>query len=299
MPIKLQISLDCPEHYSLHATCHAHGWKYLAPYRWDKLSSKLHVAALMKSGAADVGIAQSGRKLIVDVVSHKKLSSTDRELLTKNLRRALDLDRPTGDLLSLCDKHGKPYGKLVRGGAGRLLRSLTLWEDAAKTLFTTNCTWALTLKMAEGVCSEKFSTATPSGKFPFPEPAAILKKSPDQLRKMLPIGYRAPYFHALAKEFAGNPTLDDIESSSDPALALATAHELHGFGPYAASHLLVMAGHFNYVPVDTWVTGFVKQAFGAKNAKSFCLRRYKRWDRYAWWGLRLDQMLNDKNFLGE
>jgi 3-methyladenine DNA glycosylase/8-oxoguanine DNA glycosylase len=299
MSSRLQFSLDCPEHYDLHATCHAHGWKYLAPFRWDKLKATLYVAALLKKDAADIEISQRGKKLSVEIVSHKKLSASDRTLLVKNLRRSLDIDRPTGELLALCDKHGKPYGKLVRGGAGRLLRSLTLWEDAAKTLFTTNCTWALTLKMAEGVCSEKFSTPTPSGYFPFPEPQAILKKSSDQLRKLLPVGYRAPYFHALAIEFSNNPTLNDIETSVDPALALEAAHELHGFGPYAASHLLIMAGHFNYVPVDTWVSGFVRQAFGAKDAKSFCLKRYNRWDRYAWWGLRLDQMLKEKNFLGE
>src|SRR5689334_20304630 len=36
-------------------------------------------------------------------------------------------------------------------GAGRLLRSPTVYEDLVKMICTTNCSWALTLKMVNGI----------------------------------------------------------------------------------------------------------------------------------------------------
>ena len=71
-------------------------------------------------------------------------------------------------VLKAAENAGAEYVQLIRKGAGRLLRSPTLWEDAAKTLFTTNCTWALTRKMCEAVCSRAFIEPAPSGRYPFP-----------------------------------------------------------------------------------------------------------------------------------
>ena len=36
---------------------------------------------------------------------------------------------------------------IARDGAGRLLRSPTVYEDLVKSICTTNCTWAVTKKM--------------------------------------------------------------------------------------------------------------------------------------------------------
>src|SRR5262249_61987334 len=39
-------------------------------------------------------------------------------------------------------------------GAGRMLRSPTVWEDLVKTLCTTNCSWGLTTKMVRALVRE-------------------------------------------------------------------------------------------------------------------------------------------------
>ena len=74
----------------------------------------------------------------------------------------------------------------------------------------------------------------------------------------MPVGYRADYLHSLAGRFASGGGLARIDDSGlcfEDAYKLARS--LRGFGDYAASHLLIMAGHFNNIPVDTVVTGFL------------------------------------------
>jgi len=285
---KLEMSLECPAHYSLRAACDAHGWNQLAPFAWEAEAGRLMCAAPLRSGSVDVSLRQSGSRVGVEVLSHRKLNAAERAVLAAMLRRSLDLDRSLDDLLRLSQKHGRDYENLIRGGSGRLLRGLSLWEDAAKTLFTTNCTWGLTLKMARALCSAEFSTATPQGAFPFPDPAAVAQRDSATLKAMMPVGYRAPYLHALAKEFLSDGALGGMETSNDLAASMARAQGLHGFGPYAAHHLLIMAGYFDHLPVDTIVTAFVKRNYRARNVKSFCARKYTSWRPYSWWGYKLD-----------
>jgi hypothetical protein len=55
----------------------------------------------------------------------------------------LRLDQDLAEFWSIC-KRDPALSWVPRRGAGRLLASPTLFEDLAKLLMTTNCTWAVT-----------------------------------------------------------------------------------------------------------------------------------------------------------
>ena len=90
----------------------------------------------------------------------------------------------------------------VTAGAGRMLRSPTVWEDVVKTICTTNCTWALTRVMVRALVSELGDPAAGHLGDPlanaFPTPAAMAARDEAFYREVVRAGYRAPRFVELA-----------------------------------------------------------------------------------------------------
>ena len=280
-----------PRFYDLWTTCHMHGWRHLAPFKWDETRKALTYACLVDGEAVDVVATQNKRSVTVTLVSHHGLTSRTMRHLTAMIRRSLGLDVDTAPLLAVARRAGPAYGPLIRQGAGRLLRSPTLWEDAAKTLFTTNCSWALTERMCAAACAQMLSLPTPLGQYPFPSPARIAALSPARLRVVLPVGYRAPALRALAAAFARDPLLGGLEDGAfDSTTALATLRALDGFGPYAAAHLLLLANHCDEIPVDSVVVSYVRQHFRARHLQTFLSRRYRAWRPFRWWGYKLERI---------
>jgi len=68
------------------------------------------------------------------------------------------------------------FAWIAEQGAGRLLRSPTVFEDLVKMICTTNCSWALTEKMVNGLVNE-LGTASDDGRKSFPSAAAMAAQS--------------------------------------------------------------------------------------------------------------------------
>jgi N-glycosylase/DNA lyase len=217
------------------------------------------------------------------------------------IRRCLGLDLAIDPMLKAAEKAGLEYVKLIENGAGRLLRSPTLWEDAAKTLFTTNCTWALTQKMCNAACSGAFTDPAPSGKHPFPCPDRLCSYPENQLKAMLPVGYRAGYLKELGDRFSKDPDLRGLEVNGyDYDQADQIVRRSKGFADYACSQLLVFAGFYDEIPVDTTVVAYLKRNHPrVRKHKAFIDRRYRKWGPYKWWGYKFDTMLARQNWIGD
>ena len=295
MAAHVNISFKCPAFYDLYATSHAHGWRYLAPFSWDEDKRMLRFAVFVDESSVDIECSQNGKSIQANLSSHNRLSSRQVDDIRKMIRRALCLDMHTDRLLEKAERIHPEFAKLIKKGAGRMLRSPTLWEDAAKTLFTTNCTWALTQKMCESMCSDRFSSRTPCGAYPFPVPNVFAKYSPEQLREIVCVGYRAGYVTALAESFTEDPYLRNLETDGhDYATADRIVRNLKGFADYACAHLLVLAGYFEKIPVDTTVVSFLKENYRVRKPQSFIARHYRKWGEDRWWGYQLDRILTLK-----
>lgn len=287
----MSLSIPVPDHYDLEMTCHSHGWRYLSPFAWDDVDQSLSFASRVEGRSVDIRVRQKGDQVyaILDC-NGDTMESFVKEAETI-VARSLSLNVDTGDLLETAERFNPDYAECIRMGAGRLLRASTLWEDAAKTLLTTNCTWALTTQMCAAACSANFSEPTPSGSHPFPGPEKISRLSVVELKELMPVGYRAGYLVELAKLFADDPGLQDIESGNySYKEADKLVRSIKGFGNYATAHLLIMSGYFNEIPVDTVVVAYLKKHHRVRKPQSFINRTYGRWGKNKWWGLRLEQI---------
>lgn len=297
---KTTISFECPDFYDLYMTCHAHGWKSLSPFSWDHDKHTLRFAALVENQPIDIEVQQSTGTIKAVLTSHQKLDRTSKNSAKSILWRSLGLDIDISDLLTAAQEIGPDYVKLIKKGAGRLLRAPTLWEDAAKTLFTTNCSWFLTKKICEAACSDTFTQQAPSGIFPFPSANSFAQYSADQLKQMLPVGYRAGYLKPLAETFTADSTLQNIETNGfNYKSADKLVRSLKGFADYATAHLLILAGFYNEIPIDTVVVSYLKRKHRVRKPKSFINRHYRKWGKYKWWGFKLEKMIKCQNWLGD
>ena len=129
---------------------------------------------------------------------------------------------------------------------------------------------------------------------PFPLPSTIVNEGLDDLRRKIPIGYRAEYLKTLAQAFSRNFHFESLEEKTlCYNEAYGKVSKLKGFGPYASTHLLVLAGYYEKIPVDSEISRFIRRHYKCRNVESFISRHYGPWGQYRWWGLKLERMLRN------
>jgi 3-methyladenine DNA glycosylase/8-oxoguanine DNA glycosylase len=133
---------------------------------------------------------------------HSLAPSDKTETARSSLRDARHILRLDDDLETFYLATGaiRSLRGLAKQGAGRLLRSPTVFEDLVKMICTTNCSWALTLKMVTGLVENLGRETKRAQVFPTPKTMAAmpLKFFVDEVRA----GYRAPYLKELADRVA-------------------------------------------------------------------------------------------------
>ena len=121
-------------------------------------------------------------------------------------------------------------------GAGRIVRSQTVFEDVVKTICTTNCAWSATVRMVGALVQHLGDPApgappdTPLGRA-FPTPAALAEAPLDFYTDTVRAGYRGPYLKSLAESVASGEV--DLERSGrrDPRRALRRGGRSPAPGP--------------------------------------------------------------------
>jgi N-glycosylase/DNA lyase len=178
----------------------------------------------------------------------------------------------------------------VTSGAGRLLRSPTVFEDVVKTICTTNCTWSATVRMVtalvENLGEPGAEAEGPFGRA-FPTAQAMARKNSAFYTETVRAGYRGSYLQALAKSVAsGKLDLEALaragtQELSDEEVA-ARLLELPGVGPYAAAHIMMLLGRYTPLVLDSWTRPKYLKVSGSKRAKDTTIeRRFRRYGEYA------------------
>ena len=121
--ILTRFRLAAPCNYDLRMTVHAHGWKNLAPFQWNDGSASLKFSMLIDEQAVDVLPTQRDGHMAVKVESFEKLTVQAKAIARAAVIRSLSLGVDTSGLLKIAKGIGSRYARLVRNGAGRLLRS--------------------------------------------------------------------------------------------------------------------------------------------------------------------------------
>ena len=178
---------------------------------------------------------------------------------------------------------GDPDLAWVAAGAGRMLRSPTVFEDLVKTICTTNCTWSATLRMTGALVNELGERGT------FPAPDTMAAAGDDFYAGVAKAGYRGAYLRAIATDVAAGEL--DLEALNDPALPDELVAErllaLPGVGPYACAHMMMLLGRYRRLILDSWTRPTYRRLAGRPRVtdkgieKAF--RRYREYAGLAFW----------------
>ena len=183
-----------------------------------------------------------------------------------------------------------PDLKWAAQGAGRMIRSPTVFEEVVKTICTTNCTWSATVRMVSSLV-QNLGEPAPSADGPygraFPTAEAMARKNSAFYTDKVRAGYRGAYLRDLARSVAsGKLDLEALGAASadelpDDELA-ARLLALPGVGPYAAAHIMMLLGRYSRLILDSWTRPKYLKVAGAKQAKDATIeRRFRRYGPYA------------------
>ncbi len=283
-----------PEPFDLVLTVESHGWYDLAPWRWDRERRVLGRPLRLAGGRTVYAeVAQGPRGLAFRAMAQGRLAAGEAGEAREALATCLALDEDLAPFRARVEAleavraagRGKDLPDLrwvLSRGAGRLLRSPTVFEDAVKTLCTTNCTWAVTRGLVSRLC-ERLGEPAPLDSITFPTASAMAARDERFYREEIRAGYRAPFLLALARGAAdGSLALESLRTAS-PDAAEETARRiraLDGFGPDATEHLLRLLGRHGHLALDSWNRAKLARLRGKRRPPSD--RTLRRW--YAAYG---------------
>jgi len=172
-------------------------------------------------------------------------------------------------------------------GAGRMLRSPTVFEDVVKTICTTNCAWSATVRMVTALVEQIGEPSAGGRARAFPTPHAMARAPESFYRDVVRAGYRGSYLRTLAAGVThGSIELESLrtappEELPDEELA-ARLLALPGVGPYAAAHIMMLLGRHSRLVLDSWTRPKWARLNGGRNASDAAIeRRFRRYGRYA------------------
>jgi 3-methyladenine DNA glycosylase/8-oxoguanine DNA glycosylase len=194
------------------------------------------------------------------------------------VRHMLRLDEDLCRFYALVD--GDPDLAWVTAGAGRMIRSPSVFEDVVKTVCTTNCTWSSTVRMVTALVEHLGIDGRT-----FPSPQARAEAPADFYRDVARAGYRGPYLQAIAAGVAdGTLDLEALDGRSDLADDEVAARllALPGVGPYAAAHVMMLLGRYGRLILDSWTRPTYARLAQRKTVKDSTIeRRFRRYRDFA------------------
>jgi N-glycosylase/DNA lyase len=294
----MEITLATPREFSFKRTIISHGWCQLLPFRIDEERWQL-TRTLEVEDAKPVTITISSNRRGLIVTTSRRLSQAAAKKVVADVRHMLRLDDNITEFYRLLAADSD-FNWIPTQGAGRLLRSPTVFEDLVKMICTTNCSWALTEKMVTGLV-ENLGRESSNGDRTFPTPEAMalmpLKFYVNEVRA----GYRSEYLKLLADRVASGEL--DVEAWLTSPLPTADLMKemrgVKGVGPYAAENLLKLLGRYDGLALDSWTRAkfFSVRNNGRKTTDKKIARyysRFKEWRGLALWCDMTRDWIEDK-----
>lgn len=259
----------------------SHGVATLAPNRVDLERWTLETTPQLDGRAWTLRIVEGDAGTVeIEAPAPVRGAKAKRSLIGL-ARQLLRLDEDLSDFYARAAKDRNL--SWVTSGAGRMLRSRTVFEDVVKTVCTTNCSWSGTVRMTNALVGELGSQA-PDGRHAFPTPEAMAQAPPDFYTEVARAGYRGAYLHRLATDVAEGRL--NLEELADPELPDAEVESrllaLPGVGPYAAAHVMLTSlGRYGRLILDSWTRPTYAKLTGRQTDDDAIRRRFSRYGEYA------------------
>lgn len=282
----MQITLSATPPFSLPSVIRSHGWIQLAPFHEDEITGDFSCIVHLESEKVIELRVQSGSGGII-VTINDALPAAEVQAVREIISWMLDLDRDFSTFYNLASQEPK-LAQAVTLARGRILRSPTLFEDVVKTILTTNTLWAATIRMNKNLV-QQFGSPLPADttRHAFPTPGQLAATNEETLRLQTRLGYRAPYILQLARSVdSGEFDLESLKKANLPTSELRKKLlTIKGIGDYAAANLLMLLGHYDFIPVDSWALKMVSNEWyaGAPVGRAEVEAAFERWGQ--WQGL--------------
>ena len=288
-PIVLALRGPGGEPVDLWRTLTSHGFSDLPPLRVDEEARTLDVTLRPARGAPRRVRIRGGATGTAVVEPLGRGSLPAAASVARAAAGAAHVLRLDQDLSAFYARAAEdPDLAWVTSGAGRMLRSPTVWEDVVKTVCTTNCSWSLTTTMVKALVTHLGDPVAGHAHDPltnaFPTAAAMAAQDEAFYRRVVRAGYRAPSLLRLAELVAGGAVdleslgaapREDLPDDEVERLLLA----LPGVGPYAAAHVMMTLGRNSRLILDSWTRPTYARVAGRRTPPSDAaiVRRFRRY----------------------
>lgn len=276
------------EPVDLRRTFVSHGVASLPPLSVDEHEPSMTATVTAGRSVRTVRIQPAARgSASVSVLGRREEPSP---AVLEAVRRIMRMDEDLSDFYEMTSKD--PDLSWVGLGAGRMIRSQTVFEEVVKTVCTTNCTWSATERMV-GALVEHLGRKAPGapaggpGGRAFPTPAVMADADESFYRDVVRAGYRGTYLRSLADSVAsGHVDLQELESDHPAGMDDDEVEQrllaLPGVGPYAAAHVMMMLGRYSRLILDSWTRPKYARVLGRKAVADRSIeRRFRPFGRYA------------------
>ena len=268
------------EPVDLKRTLLSHGFVELPPMALDENVPALEVTLAVDGTARTIEI-RPGRRGHARVTALGRAPSQRVQVaLGERARHILALDEDLSDFYAAVEADQELAW--AAAGAGRMIRSPSVFEDVVKTICTTNCAWSATERMVRALVTN-LGRQAPGGRRAFPTPEAMAAADDGFYREVVRAGYRGPYFRTLATEVAEGRL--DLEALLDPQLpddeVAARLLALPGVGPYATAQMMMLLGRYSRLILDSWSRPKYAKLNGRKASDKAIERRFRRYKRFA------------------
>jgi 3-methyladenine DNA glycosylase/8-oxoguanine DNA glycosylase len=268
------------EPVDLTRTLLSHGFVELPPMRLDEEAPSLELTLTVDGQTRTIAIGRGRRGHARLTVVGRRPGARLAEQLVERARHVLGLDEDLSDFYELVRDDADLAW--AADGAGRMIRSPTVFDDVVKTICTTNCAWSATQRMVAALV-ENLGAEAPGGRRAFPTPEAMAAADERFYKDVVRSGYRGPYFRALAADVAEGRL--DLEQLLDPDLpddeVAARLLARPGVGPYATAQMMTLLGRYSRLILDSWSRPKYAKLNGRKASDKTIERRFRRYRGYA------------------
>jgi 3-methyladenine DNA glycosylase/8-oxoguanine DNA glycosylase len=247
----MDITIKTPRDFNFRRTVLSHGWCALQPFEFDQQRwTLIRVLDCGQGVPATVEISSTPRG--INIHTSPRVGKKAAARIERDVRHMFRLDDDLSKFYQAMT--GDPdFAWVTHEGAGRLLRSPTVFEDLVKMICTTNCSWALTEKMVSGLVQE-LGRESADGHKSFPTAAAMAERPARFFRDQIRSGYRAPYLAELAQRVASGSLNVEAWLTTELPLndLIKEIKSVKGVGNYAAENLLKLIGRYDGLALDSW-----------------------------------------------
>jgi 3-methyladenine DNA glycosylase/8-oxoguanine DNA glycosylase len=269
----------------------SHGVAALPPMRLDEAARVFEITVPTGAGARTARVAAGAPGQAAVAILGPPLSAAAAAEALATVRHVLRLDEDLAPFYALAA--ADPDLAWAVAGAGRMVRSATVFEEVVKTVCTTNCAWSATVRMVGALVEhlgEPAPDAPPEGAAgrTFPTAAAMAGADEEFYRDVVRAGYRGRYLRDLAEAVAAERLdLEDLDRAGPDDLpdeeVARRLLALPGVGPYAAAHVMLMLGRYSRLVLDSWTRPTYARLMGAPTPipDAAIEARFRPYGRYA------------------